>query len=42
LGFKPTHTLDEELVITLTTLMRFKERIEAKRDRTLPTVYRRR
>jgi len=39
LGFKPTHTLDEELEITLSTLMRFKERIEAKRDRILPTIY---
>jgi len=41
-GFKPTHTLDEELEITLATLMRFKERIEAKRDRILPTIYWRR
>lgn len=38
LGFKPTHTLDDELAITLRYLMRYKDRIEAKRDKIMPTV----
>jgi len=39
LGFKPTHSLDQELKITLSKLMKYKDRIEAKRDRILPTIY---
>jgi len=39
LGFKPTNTLDDELRITLPKLIQYKERIEAKRDRILPTIY---
>lgn len=39
LGFKPTHTLDEELRITLSTLRKYEKRIEAKRDRILPTTH---
>ena len=42
LGFKPTHTLDQELKITISKLTAFKDRIEAKRDRILPTIYWRR
>lgn len=38
LGFKPTHTLDEELAITLAYLKRYKNRIEEKRDKIKPTV----
>lgn len=38
LGFKPTHTLDDELAVTLRYLMRYKDRIEAKRDMIKPTV----
>lgn len=38
LGFKPTHTLDEELEITIKYLRQFKNRIEAKRDHILPKV----
>jgi len=38
LGFKPTHTLDDELAITLRYLRRYKDRIEAKRDKIMPTV----
>ena len=39
LGFKPTNTLGDELRITIPKLMQFKDRIEAKRDRLLPTIY---
>ncbi|MCK4952973.1 NAD-dependent epimerase/dehydratase family protein [Candidatus Bathyarchaeota archaeon] len=39
LGFKPTHTLDQELEITLSELMKYKDRISAKKDRILPTVF---
>ncbi len=39
LGFKPTNTLEDELRITIPKLMQFKDRIEAKRDRILPTIY---
>jgi len=39
LGFKPAHTLDQELKITLSKLMGYKERIEAKKNRILPTIY---
>jgi nucleoside-diphosphate-sugar epimerase len=38
LGFKPTKSLDEELEITLSVLDHFKDRIEEKRDKILPTV----
>jgi UDP-sulfoquinovose synthase len=39
LGFKPTNTLEDELRITIPKLMQYKDRIEAKRDRILPTIY---
>jgi len=39
LGFKPIYPLEEELEITLKTLMKYKDRIEAKKDRIMPTVY---
>jgi UDP-sulfoquinovose synthase len=39
LGFKPTNTLDDELRITLKELMKWKDRIQAKKDRIMPTVY---
>jgi UDP-sulfoquinovose synthase len=39
LGFKPTNTLDDELRITIPKVMQYKERIEVKRDRILPTIY---
>jgi len=39
LGFKPTNTLDDELRITLKELLRWRGRIEAKKDRIMPTVY---
>ena len=39
LGFKPTHTLDQELKITISKLMEYKDRIEAKRNRIKPTIY---
>lgn len=38
LGFRPVHKLEEELEIMLTDLNRFRDRIEAKKDRILPTV----
>jgi nucleoside-diphosphate-sugar epimerase len=38
LGFKPTKNLDEELEVTLSVLSHFKNRIEEKRDKILPTV----
>lgn len=38
LGFKPTHSLDDELRITIPMLMQYKDRIEEKRDRIMPTV----
>ena len=38
LGFKPTNTLDDELRMTIPKLMQYKERIEAKRDRIMPTI----
>ena len=40
LGFKPTFTLDDELRITLPKLMKYKDRIEAKRECIKPTIYR--
>jgi len=39
LGFKPTHTLDKELKITLSKLLEHKDRIEEKREAILPTIY---
>jgi len=39
LGFKPTFTLDDELRITLPKLMKYKNRIEAKRECIKPTIY---
>ena len=39
LGFKPIHSLDQELRITLSKLMEYRDRIEAKRDAILPTIY---
>ncbi len=38
LGFKPTHTLDQELEITLKKLIQFKDRIESKRKHIMPTI----
>ncbi len=38
LGFKPKNSLEDELRITLPKLNEFKDRIEAKRDRILPTI----
>jgi len=39
LGFNPMHSIDQELRITLSKLMDYKDRIEAKRDRIMPTIY---
>ncbi|MCW3991739.1 MAG: UDP-sulfoquinovose synthase [Candidatus Bathyarchaeota archaeon] len=39
LGFKPTHTLDQELKITISKLMEHNDRIEAKRNVIMPTIY---
>jgi UDP-sulfoquinovose synthase len=39
LGFKPTNTLDAELRITIPKLMQYRERIEAKKKRIMPTIY---
>lgn len=39
LGFKPTNTLDDELQITIKELLRWKDRIETKKDRIMPTIY---
>ena len=38
LGFKPTNTLDDELRITIPKLMKYKERIGAKREHIMPTI----
>jgi UDP-sulfoquinovose synthase len=38
LGFKPTNTLEDELEITLSVLNNFKDRIEEKREKILPTI----
>jgi nucleoside-diphosphate-sugar epimerase len=38
LGFKPTNTLDDELRLTIPKLLEYRERIEAKRDRIMPTI----
>ena len=39
LGFRPTMTLDDELRITIPQLMKYKSRIEEKRDRIKPTIF---
>ena len=39
LGFKPAHPLEEELEIMFKDLEKFKERILAKKERIMPTVY---
>ena len=38
LGFKPEHTLEEELNVMLTDLKRYKSRIVEKKDKILPRV----
>jgi nucleoside-diphosphate-sugar epimerase len=38
LGFKPTNTLEEELHITIPKLLKYKERIEVKRDTINPKI----
>jgi len=38
MGFKPTNDLDDELRITLPILMKYKDRIEAKKHKIAPTV----
>jgi UDP-sulfoquinovose synthase len=38
LGFKPTNTLDDDLRLTIPKLSKYRERIEAKRDRIMPTI----
>jgi len=38
LGFKPTHSLDDELRITLPVLVKYKHRIEHRRHHIMPTV----
>ena len=39
LGFKPTHTLDDELEIMLRDLVAHKDRIQAKKERIMPRPY---
>jgi len=39
LGFKPAHPLEEELEIMFKDLEKFKDRILAKKERIMPTVY---
>jgi len=39
LGFKPVHSLEEELEIMFKDLEKFKDRILAKKERIMPTVY---
>jgi len=39
LGFKPIHSLEEELEIMFRDLERFKDRILTKKERIMPTVY---
>ncbi|MFQ6053889.1 MAG: NAD-dependent epimerase/dehydratase family protein, partial [Candidatus Bathyarchaeia archaeon] len=39
LGFRPIHTLEQELRITLSKLMGYRDRIEAKRNVIMPTIY---
>jgi len=38
LGFKPTHSLDDELRITIPTILKYKSRIEARRHKIMPTI----
>lgn len=38
LGFMPTNTLDDELRLTIPKLLEYRERIEAKRDKIMPTI----
>jgi len=38
LGFKPTNTLDDDLRLTIPKLLKYRERIEAKRDKIMPTI----
>jgi len=38
LGFKPENSLDNELRITIPKLLQYKDRIEAKRSRIMPTI----
>ncbi len=38
LGFKPVNTLDDELRLTIPKLLEYRERIEAKRDKIMPTI----
>lgn len=38
MGFKPEHTLDQEIEITFRRLIPLRERIDEKRDRVMPTV----
>jgi UDP-sulfoquinovose synthase len=38
LGYKPTHDLDVELRIVLTDLMKYRDRIEARREALLPDI----
>jgi UDP-sulfoquinovose synthase len=39
LGFRPTHTLDDELQIMLRDLLPHKDRIQAKKERMMPKPY---
>jgi UDP-sulfoquinovose synthase len=38
LGFKPTNTLDDDLRLTIPKLLKYRERIETKRDKIMPTI----
>ena len=38
LGFKPTNSLEEELHITIPKLIKYKDRIEAKRETIKPKI----
>jgi UDP-sulfoquinovose synthase len=38
LGYKPTHDVDSELEIMLGDLMKYRDRIEAKKDALIPNV----
>ena len=39
LGYKPTHDMETELITMLADLMRYRDRIEAKRDVLIPEVH---
>jgi UDP-sulfoquinovose synthase len=39
LGFKPTYNLDDELRITIPTLIKHKQRIEGKKHSIMPNIY---